>query len=253
MSQLCLSATVAAMPKPITPPGFDAGDYTFTKEDIAQALDTTPGQIEDAMRAHLLAYLVLPDVSGESKPRVRFRLAEAQRYQAMKERGEIPTDRANVVRVASYLRSYLTAIEPDYEYDSAVERGAPLWVSLRGGKALYITVAALIAHVERAGLGALSKTTATEALEFMRCVRKRGVVPYGEQGTPARWGTWWRIPNSLVPDADMEDDLADDAVFGLLKPGERITRSNELPRGESGAPISSVGVAYLDGRVGDDG
>lgn len=240
------------MPKPITPPGFDPGEHTLTKEDIATALDTTPGQIEDAMRAHLIGYLVLPDVSGESKPRVRFRLAEAQRYQAMKERGEIPTDRENVVRVASYLRDYLGSVEPDYEYDSAVERGAPLWVSLRGGKALYITIAALIAHVERAGLGVLSKTTATESLEFLRCLRKRGVVPYGEQGTPARWGTWWRVPNSLVPDADLEDDLADDTVFGLLRPGERVTRSNELPRGESGAPTSSVGVTYLNGALGEE-
>lgn len=243
---------VAAMPKPITPPGYDHGDYTLTKEDVAKVLDTTPGQLDDVLRAHLIGYVVLPDVSGESKPRVRFRLPEVKRYAEMKARGEVPADRANVVRVASYLRDYLESVEPEYEYDAAMERSAPLWASTRGGKALYITIKALIAHVERSGIGALSTVTATEALEFMRCVRKRGIVPFGEQGTPARWGTWWRIPASLIPDADLIDNLADDVVFGLLKPYDTVTRSNELPRDGGTSPTSSVGSVFLDGALNDE-
>jgi hypothetical protein len=227
---------------PITPPGYDAGEHTLTVEDVARALDTTPGQIFDAMRAHLIGYLVLPDVSGESRPRVRFALAEAKRYQGMKDRGEAPHNRRNVLRVSAYLRAYLDAVEPDYEYDSALERGAPLWVSLRGQKALYIQVSALSRFVESTG-SVLTKTTATEALKFMRCLPRRGVVAYGEQGSKARWATWWRVPNSFIPDAEMYDNLADDAVFGLLQEDDRVTTVSQG---------SAEGEPYLDGMLGQD-
>lgn len=228
---------------PTTPPGYDAGEHTLDMLGFARVLDTTPGQVQDAMRAHLIGYMTLPDNSGEARPHVRFTLAEAKRFQGVKQRGEIPHDRRNVMRVSAYIRAYLEAVEADYEYDSALERGAPLWVSLRGRKALYIQISALSKYVESCG-SILTKTTATEALKFMRAVPKRGVVAYGEQGSKARWGTWWRIPNSFIPDIEMYDNVADDILFGVLQDGDRVTTSGQG---------STDGEPYLTGMLGEDG
>lgn len=223
--------------------------FTLTVEDAALALDSTPGQVHDLIRANLLAYLTVPDPKSQVGRRtIRLHPEEVSTHAKRRiDPVNITSPQRNVLRVEELLRRYLLEVEPDYDYDDAMERSAPLWAGSRNGRGLYISVRSMINFNERIEGPPVSVTTIEDALERLRALRKRGIVPAGDKGGKQRWGTWWRVPMSFLPDAE-DHDVTTDILDGVRQPGERLHRSRELPRGEGGSVASGVAKAYLDGE-----
>lgn len=232
----------------MTPPKIDyqALGMVLTTEDAAGVLDITPHHVRDLMRSGCLGYHVLPDFSAYPKHRVRFHPDELASYQAVKVSGEVPSDKNNINRVQTVLREYLTDVPAETDYDEALEKGAPLWASTKQGQALHITVDSLVEFNRDTGGAPLVHSVVEESLEYLRALRKRGLVPMSDKGGRQRWGTWWRIPKSLLPEGD-DDQTVREILSGVREPDERLRRSTELRRDDEDRPIAGTGVLYLDG------
>lgn len=226
-----------------SPIDYTALGFTLTVEDAARALDTTPGQVHDLIRANLLTFLVVVDRPASVRKRtILLHPDELAAYLALRASGTgISSDKRNVLRAEELLRRYLLELEPAYDFDEAVERGAPLWASTKQGKALHIRVRDVVRFNERLGGASISVTTIENALEFLRALRKRGIVAMADSGdsTAQRWSNWWRIPASLLPEG-ADDEVASEHLDGVREPGEPMQRGRELPRVDGDGEVSSA-------------
>lgn len=230
---------------------YTALGFTLTVDDAARALDTTPGQVHDLIRANLLTFLVRVDHTASVRKRtILLHPDELAAYLALRASGTgISSDKRNILRIEELLRRYLLDMEPAYDFDEAVERRAPLWASTKQGKALYIQVRSVIKFNERMGGLAVSVTTVENALEFLRALRKRGIIAMADSGEAAaqRWGTWWRVPPSLLPEGD-DDEVVSEHLDGVREQGEPMESGRVLPRIDGdGEVTSAVPDVYLGG------
>lgn len=225
---------------------YEALGMVLTIEDAARVLDVTPHHVRDLMRSGCLGFHVFPDLSDYPKHKVRFHPEELASYQAFKDSGVVPADKNNLNQVQAALREYLADVQAETNYDEAVEKGAPLWASTKQGEALHINVDSLIDFNRDTGGAPLVPRVVEESLEYLRALRKRGVVPADDKGGKQRWGTWWRIPKSLLPDGD-NDQTVSEMLSGVREADERLRRSTELRRDDKNRPIGGSGLLFLDG------
>lgn len=208
--------------------------FTFTTDDAADVLGVATAEVVDLIRVG-----TLPALTWAPSPMAPLRFfLRPESVTAYARRRELDTLLADeTVRPVALraLRSYLERFPPTDDYDLAVETRRPLWGSTRNGRALHIRTADVVAAHDDVR-AVLTESGLVNALERVRAVRIRGVVPASERGGKQRWGGWWRIPTSLLDGLD-SDAAAADMLQGVVESGERLTR-----RG--------AGSAFLDTAVG---
>ena len=195
--------------------------FTLTADDAADVLGTSGAEVVDLIREGMLpAFVWAPFPMAP----LRFFLhPDVVTDYARRRRADILTA-DDTVRPAALkaLRRYLADYPPTGDYDLALEKRLPLWGSTRSGRALHIRPADVVAAHDDPRV-ILTESALVNALERVRAVRVRGVVPLDDRGGKQRWSGWWRVPTSLLDGTD-EDAAAADVLQGVVESGERLTR-----------------------------
>lgn len=204
---------------------YEALGFRLTLTDVAEVLEITRAEVLDHVRASELPVLWLPVLSGAyPRAEARFHPNAVGALAARLKQGSQTADARNRVRAQDLLRRYLAATPPTDDYDEALSRNLPLLASTRLRRAaLHVRAEALAEFQASEGVAApMLRSSLAHALEGIGAVRMRGVVPASERGGKQRWGTWWRVPESVMG-ADEQAAMVD-AVCGV-RDGEEVTRS----------------------------
>jgi len=208
-----------------TVPDYAALGFTATVDDAAEMLSLTRAELLDLIRARDLPSLLLPSPTPIAPAAFRVHVDELRALADRLANRELSVDERIRALTQTRLREYLTACPPVEDYDEAVECGLALWGRTSGGRrTLNVSPSAVRAYVELLD----PETTLTDSaiamtLERLGGVKVRGVIPWSTPGGKQRWGTLWRIPQSLLR-GDSEDDLVRDVTANQREPGEEVRR-----------------------------
>lgn len=212
-------------------PNLAALGFTLDVRAAARAADTTPGQILDAVRVGFIKYLVDSNGTDPAAARLLF-LPEWVRdfHERMRDqtRGVV---QANVMSAELLVREYLAAMPVLDDYDQAFATGSPLYGRSRHGLKPHVRPASLITWARDRGKVPPTRSIVEQMLERIGGARVRGIIPAASEDGRQRWATWWRIPDSMLPDyAEREAIVAADAVRGtVIETGERVTSMEGKP------------------------
>lgn len=206
-------------------PDYAALGFTCTVDDVAELLELTRAEAIDLIRARDLPCL-LKSASTPAHPATFLVHADEVRALAhRKEHGLLSSDERLRAVTQVRLREYLQAMPPVEDYDEAIEFGYPLWGRASGGKrTLNVRPDAVQAFLlDRDPLCGATVSAIVMTLERLGAVKVRGVVPWSQQGGKQRWGTMYRVPQSLL-DGDSLDLLVRDVTASQREPDEEVRR-----------------------------
>lgn len=220
---------------------YRAMGFRFTVTDAALAMQMTVAQVNDLVRTSDLAHLMVRETGPLPQVVVLFHAEEVADFGRRVREDRMASDVAVARRVQESLREYLRLVPPTEDYDEALTRGAPLLAGTKRGDALHIQSASLAAfhnNRRRPEQAPLVEANITNALERIKALKVRGVIPAADRGGKQRWGTWWRVPLSLL-DGDNTAAAVSDGHDGVREPEEKVRR------------FGSQGV-FLDAPLGLD-
>lgn len=200
--------------------------FRFTAADAAAVIQISVAEVNDLIRTGDLAFLTYRAPGPLPQLTVLFHSDEVADFSRRRREDRVASDVALAARVQAALRRYLREVQVEEDYDEALERGAPLLAGTKQGDALHIQVPSLVAFYNQARephQAILTEHAVAGALERLKALRVRGVIPVADRGGKQRWGTWWRIPLSLL-DGDNTEAAARDVVDGVRAPEEKLRR-----------------------------
>lgn len=205
-------------------PDYRSLGFVLTAGDVAEVLECTTAQTLDLLRAGDISALITSTAGPMTPLMFLFHPDEARHAQVRRTHDLVTADETVRGLVQQVLRDYLADVPPVEDYDVALETNAPLWGSSRNGRTLNVRTDAVLAYRRRTDGRVPVTTSGVEAtLDRLGALRVRGLVPAATPGGKQRWGTWWRVPPSLLAGED-EDALAADLVYGVRDPDEEVRR-----------------------------
>jgi hypothetical protein len=206
-------------------PDYAALGFTYTVDDAAEVLNLTRAETLDLVRARDLPSLLMSASTPTHPATFLIHADEVRALAYRREHSLLSSDERLRAVTQVRLREYLKAMPPVEDYDEAIEFGYPLWGRTSGGKRT-LNVRPDAVQTYLLGQDPLCGATTSAVimtLERLGAVKVRGVVPWTTQGGKQRWGTMYRIPQSLL-DGDSLDLLVRDVTAGQREPGEEVRR-----------------------------
>lgn len=199
--------------------------FTVTVDQAAELLKLTRAETLDLIRARDIVTLLPSAPTPTSPAGFLMHWAAVQDLASRRGKKTLTSDEGVRSFVQPLLRRYLEARSPLDDYDEATETGYPLWGRAMGGvRTLNIRVDAVIEFaMAEDPLRSITSSAIEMTLERIGAVRVRGVIPWGKRGGKQRWGTLWRIPQSLLHGEDA-DALVRDVTSGQREPEEEVRR-----------------------------
>lgn len=204
---------------------YGALGFTLTVADTADVLEIEPQEVRHLLLTGDLAGVFTS--TGEFAPlAVALHPDEVAAYARLRRARAQTVVSRNRSRALKLLDRYLRDIPASEDYDRAIVDSAPLLACSGHELATHVRLESVTAYQQRLDPAATPVSTSmlAEALERAGGVRRKGVVAAADRGgskARQRWGTWWRIPAALLPEAS-GDELARQVVAGAIEPGEKV-------------------------------
>jgi hypothetical protein len=172
-----------------------AGAFTLSVTEAARFLNITPQQLLDLTQAgQVTALYVQLDLINE-RPPLRYAPGLLTEVAEMLANRKIEGDSADVHLVARCLRAFLDEKPPLDDYDLARETGSPMLAADRAGTVYAHLKADLLVEYVCNHEGFMMGSRVRAALVRLGAIQVRGIHSLNDRRQ--RWGTWWRLPQTL--------------------------------------------------------
>jgi hypothetical protein len=213
--------------------------FTLSVAEAADLLGVDHQEVRHLLLTNDLAGVMVS--AGQFAPiAVKLHPDEVRAYGALRATRSQTVDSRNRSRSLRLLHDYLEAFPPVDDYDLATAQGLPLLACSGTELAVHVRLEALVAFHQRVSAtgGPVTMSMLSEALTRAGGIRRKGVIAASDRGSGRRqrWGSWWRVPSSLLGSAS-DADVARQMINGPLEPGEKVRLSRE--KGDDGVILDA--------------